>query len=127
MGVCVKVLHEACAKKIDEVAEIIEGELKAEFAKGAGEARGAYATGLAVGAIHIESTGEFSKFVGGTGGEGTKHLYWLNEGNGGGKRIYPSRSRALHLQSPGLDIWRPSVRSYGGQHYVERVAARHGG
>lgn len=120
MGVCVQVLHEACAKKIQEVAETIEGELKAAVSGGR------YSTGLAASAVHIENTGEFSRFVGGTGGEGTKHMYWLNEGNGGG-RIYPSRSKALHLQSPGLNIWRPSVSSYEGKHYVEKIAARHGG
>ena len=129
MGVCVEVLHEACAKKIEEVAETIEGELKAEAGKGAGHAKGRYATGLAVGAIHIESTGEFSKFVGGTDGTGTgktgtDHLAMLNGGNGGGQ-IYPKHSRLLHLQSPGLDAWAKSVSSYEGTNFVHKVAMRH--
>lgn len=126
MGVCVQVLHEACAKKIQEVAEVIEGEMKAEVAKGAGKAHGRYATGAAVGAVHIENTGEFSRFVGGTGGAGTLHMYFLNEGNGGG-RIYPRNGSMLHLQSPGLDAWAKSVSSYAGTHFVEKIAARHGG
>lgn len=117
MGVCVQVLHEACAKKIDEVAETIEGEMK-------GIVGGHRRSGLAVGAIHIESTGEFSKFVGGTGGEGTLHLYYLNEGNGSG-RIYPRRAKALYLKDYG--IWRGSVSTYEGIHFVEAIAARHGG
>ena len=127
MGVCVQVLHEACAKKIQEVAEVIEGEMKAEVAKGAGNAHGAYATGSAVAAVHIENTGEFSRFVGGTGGEGTLHMYFLNEGNGGGKRIYPRRSSVLHLQSPGLNAYAKSVTSYKGTDFVTRIAKRHGG
>lgn len=126
MGVCVQVLHEACAKKIQEVAEVIEGEMKEAVSKGAGKAQGRYATGAAVGAVHIENTGEFSRFVGGTGGAGTLHMYFLNEGNGGG-RIYPKHSPALHLQSPGLNAWAKSVSSYSGTHYVEAIAERHGG
>ena len=117
MGVCVQVLHEACGKKIEELADTIEGEMK-------GIVGGHSRSGLAVGAIHIESTGEFSKFVGGTGGEGTMHLYYLNEGNGGG-RIYPRHSKALYLKDYG--IWRGSVRTYEGIHFVEAIAARHGG
>lgn len=131
MGVCVEVLHEACAKKIDELAVIIEGELKAEAAKGSPTGRGKYATGLAVGAIHIESMGEFKKFVGGTDGTGTgktgtDHLAMINGGNGGG-RIYPKHGSLLHLQSPGLDAYAKSVKGYGGSNFVHKVAMRHGG
>ena len=118
MGVCVQVLHEACAKKIQEVAETIEGELKSAVSGGR------YSTGLAASAVHIENTGEFSRFVGGKGGEGTMHLYYLNEGNGGG-RIYPRTAKALWLSDYG--IWRGSVRTYEGIHFVEKIAARHGG
>ncbi len=117
MGVCVAVLKEACSKTIERVASEIEGEMK-------GIVGGHSRSGLAVGAIHIEDTGEYSKFVGGTGGEGTMHLYYLNEGNGGG-RIYPKRAKALYLKDYG--IWRGSVKTYKGIHFVEAIAARHGG
>lgn len=126
MGVFMRVLVDACTEKLDEVAKTIEGEMKAEVSKGAGKARGIYATGAAVGAIHIEDEGEFARFVGGTHGEGTQHMYWLNEGNGG-HQIYPVRAKALHLQSPGLDAYAKSVRPYAGEHYIEKIAARHGG
>lgn len=117
MGALVRVLMDACRDKVDEVAQEIEGEMK-------GIVGGHSRSGMAVGAIHIEETGEFSRFVGGTGGEGTMHLYYLNEGNGGG-RIYPRTAKALWLSDYG--IWRGSVRTYEGIHFVEKIAARHGG
>ena len=117
MGALVSVLLDACREKLDEVAQEIEGEMK-------GIVGGHSRSGMAVGAIHIEDTGEFSRFVGGKGGEGTMHLYYLNEGNGGG-RIYPRTAKALWLSDYG--IWRGSVRTYEGIHFVEKIAARHGG
>ena len=117
MGALVSVLLDACREKLDEVAQEIEGEMK-------GIVGGHSRSGLAVGAIHIENTGEFSRFVGGTGGEGTMHLYYLNEGNGGG-RIYPRTARALWLSDYG--IWRGSVSTYEGIDFVGKIAARHGG
>ena len=117
MGALVRVLMDACRDKVDEVAQEIESEMK-------GIVGGHSRSGLAVGAIHIENTGEFSRFVGGKGGEGTMHLYYLNEGNGGG-RIYPKTAKALWLSDYG--IWRGSVRTYEGIHFVEKIAARHGG
>lgn len=117
MGVCVKVLQEACFDKLDEVAETIQGEMK-------GIVGGHKRSGLALGAIHIEETGQLARFVGGTGGPGTMHLYYLNEGNGPG-RIYPKNGKALWVRPYG--IWRASVNSYEGIHFVEAIAARHGG
>lgn len=124
MGVCVETLKVACEKELHELANTINGELKAEASKGAGKARGKYATGAAVGAIHIEM-GTVSAFVGGTGGEGTKHLFWLDEGNGG-RRIY-AKGRALGKYPGGIPGigWRKSVSSYSGTHFVRRVADRH--
>lgn len=113
---CVAVLKEACAFKINEVASTIEGEMK-------GIVGGHSRSGKALGAIHIESTGEFSKFVGGTGGEGTLHLFFLDEGNGG-KMIYPKRARALHYSD---GSYHGSSRPYAGIHFVAEIAARHGG
>ena len=110
MGALVRVLIDACRDKVDEVAQEIVG----------GHSR----SGLAVGAIHIENTGEFSRFVGGNRGEGTLHLYYLNEGNGHG-RIYPVSAKALYLKDYG--IWRGSVNTYEGIDFVGQIAARHGG
>lgn len=117
MGVCTATLKKCCSLTINEVADVIEGEMKAVV--------GAHTrSGAALGAIHIENTGEFSRFVGGTGGEGTLHLFFLNDGNGG-HRIYPTHARALYLKDYG--IWRKSVNPYPGIHFVEAIAARHGG
>ena len=116
MGFLTQRLIDACEEKLDEVAKTIEGEMK-------GIVGGHKRSGLAVGAIHIEETGEFSRFVGGTGGPGTQHLYWLNNGNGPG-RIYP-HGQALWVRPYG--ILRASVNSYEGIHFVEEIAARHGG
>ena len=116
MGVCVATLKECCAKTIEEVANTIEGEMK-------GVVGGHTRSGAAYRAIHIESTGEFSKFVGGTGGVGTQHLYFLNDGNGG-KTIYPKKKKALRFRDGSLHA---HARPYSGIHFVEQIAARHGG
>lgn len=128
MGVCVQVLKVACEQKLDEVASTIEGEMKAAAMAGI---NGKYVSGLAASAVHIEVTGPSSRFVGGTDGTGTgrtgtDHLAMINGGNGGG-RIYPKNGPLLHLQSPGLDAWAKSVRGYGGNNFVSKIAARHGG
>lgn len=117
MGVFKRVLVDACTEKLDEVASTIESEMK-------GIVGGHKRSGLAYGAIHIEEEGEFARFVGGTRGPGTMHLYYLNEGNGPG-RIYPTNGSALWVRPYG--IWRASVKSYEGIHFVEEIAARHGG
>lgn len=120
MGVCVETLKSACALTINEVAATIEGEMK-------GVVGGHTRSGAALAAIHIESTGEFSKFVGGTGGVGTLHLYWLDEGNGHGR--ITAKGRALGKYPGGIPGigWRHSVKTYAGIHFVHAIAARHGG
>lgn len=116
MGVCVATLQAACGKTLDEVASTIEGEMK-------GIVGGHTRSGLALGAIHTEATGSMSRFVGGTGGEGTLHLYFLNDGNGG-KIIRPKGPWALHFSDGSYHM---SARPYAGIHFVEAIAARHGG
>ena len=115
---CVETLNVACQRGLQELANTIEGEMKAAAMKGK---TGRYGTGEAASAVHTEM-GATSAFVGGTGGEGTKHLGWLNDGNGGG-RIYPKRARALYIQDH--NIWRPSVSGYSGTHFVTEIANRH--
>lgn len=111
---CVEVLKVACMKELRDLAGIIDGEMK-------GVVGGHTRSGAALGAIHIEM-GSQSAFIGGTGGEGTMHLKYLNDGNGSG-RIYPKRAKALYLKDYG--IYRASVRTYAGIHFVEEIAARH--
>ena len=115
MGVCVETLKAACEKELHELANTIEGEMKAIVG---GHTR----SGLALGAIHIEM-GSNSAFVGGTGGEGTLHLFFLDEGNGG-KMIYPKRKSALRFSDGSLH---GSARPYAGIHFVHEIASRHGG
>lgn len=119
MGVCVETLKAACEKELHELANTIEGEMKAIVG---GHTR----SGKALGAIHIEM-GSGSAFVGGTGGEGTKHLFWLDEGNGSG-RIY-AKGKALGKYPGGIPGigWRKSVAPYAGIHFVHEIASRHGG
>ena len=120
MGVCVETLRNACRETLDEVADTIEGEMK-------GIVGGHTRSGAALAAIHIEVESEFSRFVGGTGGEGTLHLLFLNDGNGSG-RIYAS-GKALGKYPGGIPGigWRKSVKPYKGIHFVEEIASRHGG
>lgn len=121
MGVCVETLKVACERELNEVANTIYGEMTAIV--------GAHTrSGMALGAIKIDVTGAHSRFVGGTGGtgkgiNGTDHLAMLDDGNGHG-RIYPKKSSRLYLKDYG--IWRGSVRTYAGIHFVHTIAARHG-
>ena len=119
MGVCVETLQRACKLTIEETARTIEGEMKSIVGRHK-------RSGAALGAIHIEM-GANRAFVGGTGGEGTKHLYWLDEGNGSG-RIY-AKGRALGKYPNGIPGygWRKSVSTYAGIHFVHMIASRHGG
>lgn len=117
MGVCVMTLNEACEETVDELANTIEDEMKA--AVNNGHVR----SGLALGAIHIEKYGERGAFIGGTGGEGTLHLYFLDEGNGN-RTIYPRKKKALKYSDGTLHV---SSRPYKGIHFVAEIASRHGG
>lgn len=126
MGVCVETLKVACKKELEELADTIEKEMKDAVAEGAGKAKGKYATGAAVAAVHIEM-GEMSAFVGGTGGDGTLHMLFLDQGNGG-ERIY-AKGKALGKYPGGIPGigWRKSVAPYAGTGYVHKIASRHGG
>lgn len=116
MGVCVETLNNACEKTVDELSTTIEGEMRAIVGKHS-------RSGAALGAIHIEKEGRFKAFVGGTGGEGTLHLFFLNDGNGSGY-IYPRKRKALRFSD---GSFHGSARTYKGIHFVEEIASRHGG
>ena len=116
MGICVMTLNKACEETLDELANTIEGEMKDIVG---GHSR----SGAALGAIHIEKYGEHGAFVGGTGGDGTLHLFFLDEGNGN-RTIYPRRKKALKYSDGSLH---GSSRPYKGIHFVAEIASRHGG
>ena len=115
MGAFVHVVEVAVEKETDRVVKGIFGEMK-------GVVGGHTRSGAAVGAIHIQGGGS-KWFIGGTGGEGTKHLYYLNEGNGG-HMIYPKRAKALHYSD---GSFHPRSRPYAGIHFVESIASHYGG
>ena len=126
MGAFVKVVEVAVEKETDRVVNGIYNDMK-------GIVGGHSRTGRALAAIHIEGGGN-SYFIGGTGGEGTKHLYYLNEGNGG-KRITSTRKYDRLGREPGkLAVmngmyltYRNSVSPYAGIHFIESIAAKYGG
>ncbi len=99
-------------KAVDEIAEEILADEKAIVGKHS-------RSGAAVGSLHIETTGEFSRFIGATGGEGALHAFYLDEGNGG-KMIYPKRGKALKYSDGSLH---PRSRPYKGIHWVRTVAS----
>ena len=99
-------------KSVDEIANEILADEKSIVGKHS-------RSGAAVGSLHIESTGEFSRFIGATGGEGGLHAYFLDEGNGG-KMIYPKRKKALRYSDGSLH---PRSRPYKGIHWVRTVAS----
>lgn len=78
-------------------------------------------SGAALGSLHIEKTGEFSRFIGATGGKGGLHAFYLDEGNGG-KVIKPKRGKALKYSD---GTFHPQSRPYKGIHWVQTVASRY--
>lgn len=103
-------------KAVDEIAEEILADEK-------GIVGGHSRSGAAVGSLHIESTGEFSRFIGANVGsnptDGGLHAYFLDEGNGG-KMIYPKRGKALKYSD---GTFHPRSRPYKGIHWVRTVAS----
>lgn len=116
MGVLVETLNSTCEKTVDEVARLIDGEMK-------GVVGGHTRSGKALGAIHIERMGPIRAFVGGTGGEGTLHLYFLDQGNGG-NTIYPKNKRMLKFSDGSLH---PKASPYAGINFVHEIASHYGG
>lgn len=110
-------IENAIEKELDRVATVINYELKQACPKRTGEAAAS---------IHIENTGKYSRFVGGT----NLHLYFSDEGNGTGG-IPKSGARKPLPISGGNGQWvafRTSpFRNYPGKHFVKDVAAKHGG
>lgn len=108
-----------CERALDETAEKIESEMK-------GIVEAHWKSGAAYKAIHIEAPDRYTRLIGGTGGEGTKHLIWLDQGNGGG-RIYPTHSKALRLtDGRGNTVtFAGSVRSYKGIHFLKQIASKY--
>lgn len=128
MGAFVHEVQVVVEKETDRVVKGIYDEMKAVVG---GHSR----TGRAVGAIHIEGGGSHY-FIGGTGGIGTMHLYYLNEGNGGsGAIITSTRATDRRGRKPGkLAVYdgmytgfRPYVHGYSGIHFVEAIASHYGG
>lgn len=109
MGIT-QIVEDAIKKELDRVSMQIEGELKAECPSRTGEARGS---------IHIEETGQFERFVGGT----NLHLYFADEGNNQSTRtIYPVRAKALRFADGSFHA---KASTYEGKHFVRAVADRH--
>ena len=93
-----------------ELAQTIQGELKAECPVRSGEARGA---------IHIEEIDEEHIFVGGA----NSHLFFADQGNNQSMRtIRPVRAKALHFSD---GTFHPKASTYKGKHFVKAVADRH--
>ena len=118
------ILDEICTKYLDDLARQIEAELKAEV-------RGHSRSGKALSAIHIEDTGKYSRFIGGTDGTGkgvtgTDHLAMLNNGNGT-RTIYPKGrgnggANALRYSD---GTFHGKSEPYAGIDFVGKVARRH--
>lgn len=97
-------------EQMRELANTINGELKAECPK---------RSGRAAASIHIEQTGETSYRIGGT----DEHLFFADQGNNQSKAIiYPVRARALKFTD---GSFHGSAGTYEGKHFVREVANRH--
>jgi len=114
-----EVVNKVCRETLDEVALKVEADMKAVV--------GAHSrSGAALQAIHIEAPDDYTRLIGGFGGEGTKHLVWLDQGNksnGSDGRIHPTGAKALYLKD--YDIYRKSVKTYKGIHFLKTIADKY--
>ena len=93
-----------------DLANTINGELKAECPVDSGEARAS---------IHVEQTGKMSYRI----GAANLHLFFADQGNNQTVSIiYPKRKKALKFKD---GSFHRSARTYQGKHFVRAVANRH--
>ena len=113
--------------KLDTAASEIERELKFEL--NASLRHPSRSTGSAMRKIRIEKEGKWSRFIGAridwdNHNDGGVHLYYFiygNKGNGSDGKIYPTRSRALHLEHIGDDVYAAYVSPYAGNNILKSV------
>lgn len=99
-----------CREHIQELAQTIEGELKAECPVRSGEAQAS---------IGIEPIDDYHIFVGGS----NSHLFFADQGNNQRVRvILPVRARALRFED---GTYHGKASTYEGKHFVKKVADRH--
>lgn len=116
-----EVVNKVCRETLDEVAQKVEADMKAV-------ADEHFRSGAAYRAIHIEAPDDRTRLIGGFGGEGTRHLVWLDQGNGGsGSRIYPKNSKMLRIKDKrgNTVAFASSVRAYGGIHFLKSIADKY--
>lgn len=118
----------AITKELDRVSEEIQIEMTTIVAQH-------NKSGAAVGAIHIENMGEFTRFVGGTNGTGTgktgtDHLAMLDDGNGSGG--IPKGGRKPKAPMPmtygyGVPVGGFAMRAsnYAGIHFTRTIKNKH--
>lgn len=120
-------------EQMRELAQTIQSELIAEASDHKDSNQ--HPTGKAAASIRIEEEDETHIFVGAhasfpkDGNDGGTHLYYMDQGNGGGtirsKRKYDRRGR----KPSKLRLWdgsyRTSVSGYSGKGFIKKVADRH--
>jgi len=119
----VEVVNKVCRETLDEVALKVEADMKAV-------ANEHFRTGAAYRAIHIEAPDDFTRLIGGFGGEGTKHLVWLDQGNnpnGADGRIHPTNHDKLRIRDKrgNTVAFASSVRTYPGIHFLKEIADKY--
>lgn len=114
-----EVVNKVCRETLDEVALKVEADMKAV-------ANEHFRSGEAYRAIHIEAPDDYTRLIGGFGGEGTKHLVWLDQGNGSG-RIYPKHAKMLRItDGRGNTVaFASSVSTYKGIHFLKTIADKY--
>lgn len=115
----VEIVEAICREQMQELAETIEGELKAECPK---------RTGRTAGSIHIEQMGDTSYRI----GSNALTMLYADQGNGSeiitSSREFDRKGRRpgkLFIMNGMHTMYVPYVRPYEGKHFVEKVANRH--
>ena len=111
----VEIVETICREQMQDLAQTIEGELKAECPKRSGQAAAS---------IKIEQTSETSYRI----GSNDDHLFFADQGNNQSKRIIYPKGKA-HGGANVLVFtdgsFHGSARTYEGKHFVRDVANRH--
>ena len=106
----VEIVQSLCEKEMRELADTIEGELKAACPVQSGEARAS---------IHVEQKSATSYRI----GAANLHLFFADQGNNQSTQlIRPVRAKALRFTD---GSFHGSARTYKGKHFVKAVADRH--
>ena len=108
----VEIVEKAITREMDDLANQIEGELKAEI-------HPHHRSGDAEGSIHIEAPSEHVRRI----GSDNLHWFFLDQGNNQSVSVIrPKKARSLRFSD---GTFHKKAKTYSGFHIARKVADRH--